>query len=72
MHELKFMSSGRVAAMLGLPKRWLRAETKANRIPHIQAGCRILLHPAAVEQVLAERSALNLSSAEGGEHVKPH
>ena len=45
-----------MARRLGVKARWLRAEAEAGRIPHLKAGDRILLDPAAVERVLLERA----------------
>jgi excisionase family DNA binding protein len=45
-----------VARRLRVPVGWLRAEAQAGRIPHLKAGRQILLHPEAVQKVLAERA----------------
>ena len=38
---------------------WLRLESESGRIPHLNAGGRLLFNLSAVEQALAERAASN-------------
>jgi hypothetical protein len=42
---------------LRLPRKWLRAEALASRIPCLKIGRKLLFNPGAVEKALAERAA---------------
>ena len=53
------LSLARLAARLRLPREWLRDEALAGRLPCLRVGCKLLFNPAAVEQALAERAAIN-------------
>jgi len=46
-----------LAHRLGLPIRWLHAETRAGRLPHLNAGGTLLFDPDAVERTLQRRAA---------------
>jgi len=46
-----------VARRLRVTVAWLRAEALAGRVPHLNAGGRILMNLATVEKALAERAA---------------
>jgi hypothetical protein len=46
-----------LSARLRLPRRWLRAEALASRIPCLKVGRKLLFNPVAVEKTLAERAA---------------
>ena len=54
-----------MARRLHVPLRWLRAEAKAGRIPHVQAERVLLFDASTVERVLIERAR----QAENGEAV---
>lgn len=54
-HEV-FKPIRHVAAKLGVPVAWLKAEAEAGRIPCLRAGRQILLHLDTVEQVLLDRA----------------
>lgn len=58
-----------MARRLGVPVRWLREEAKAGRLPHLNAGGRILVHPEAVECELTARAASLQVTARGGSHA---
>ena len=45
-----------VARRLRVTVGWLRDEATAGRIPHLNAGGRILMNPEAVERVLVARA----------------
>ena len=45
-----------VAARIGVPAAWLRAEAEAGRVPHIRAGRQILISPQQAELVLLRRA----------------
>lgn len=51
-----FMPAIELAAELGLPLAWLKAEAKAGRIPSLQVGRRQLFSADAVRRALAERT----------------
>jgi len=46
-----------LARILRIPIRWLRRETDANRLPHLDADGVSLFNPTAVRNALAERAA---------------
>jgi len=46
-----------LATKLGLPLRWLKQEAQAGRLPHLQAGGRLLFNLHAVKRALADRAA---------------
>ncbi|WP_432797183.1 helix-turn-helix domain-containing protein [Poriferisphaera sp. WC338] len=52
----KYIDVTALASLLGLPREWVSKEAKAGRIPHIQAGRRLLFHPEAVEEALLART----------------
>lgn len=60
--EVKFVPLRQVAISLGVPASWLEAEAKAGRIPHLQAGRRLLFNLAVVEQALFDRAAATVES----------
>ncbi len=47
---------GPTARRLRVPVSWLRAEALAGRIPHLQAGPRLLFDVGTVERLLIERA----------------
>lgn len=51
-----------------VPVAWLRAEAEAGRIPHLQAGKKLLFDPKTVERVLLERAQETEQEAESGSH----
>ena len=51
-----------LASSLGLPRKWLRDEADAGRIPCLRIGRRLLFSLEAVQEVLAERAAKLLES----------
>jgi hypothetical protein len=53
----------RLARLLRLPADWLQREANAGRLPHINAGGRLLFNVRRVTEVLAARAA-----KEGGPH----
>ena len=46
----------RVARMLRVPVKWLRAEAEAGRIPHLRAGRAMLCDLETVERILLQRA----------------
>jgi hypothetical protein len=54
---MPLVSLSRLATELRLPRKWLRREALAGRLPCLRVGRRLLFTTAAVEQVLAERAA---------------
>ena len=65
METRKLMPMAAFARQTGVPASWLKAEAEAGRIPHLRAGSRILVDPAAVERVLLDRA--NEAGKEGGD-----
>lgn len=59
-----FLSAERAAIRLGVPAAWLKAEARAGRIPHLQAGRRVLFNLAIVEQALLERAETTEGNAD--------
>jgi hypothetical protein len=57
-----------MARRLRVPVKWLREEAIAGRIPHLNAGGRLMFEPGTVEQVLTARAA-NESPASTGKAV---
>ena len=45
----RLVDAAAAAAMLGVPKSWVMAEARANRIPHVQLGRYVRFDPAEVE-----------------------
>jgi hypothetical protein len=60
-----FLSTRRASLFLGVPAKWLRAEAKANRIPHLKAGRRLLFNISAVREALLSRT----TGQDGGANV---
>lgn len=44
-----------------IPSTWLKKEALAGRIPHLRTGGSIMLHPASVLAVLADRASKGLN-----------
>ena len=52
------LTADEVAALLGVPKSWVYAETRAGRIPHVKLGPRYRRYRAeAIEQWVSELEA---------------
>ncbi len=51
----RLLAAGEVAALLGVPKSWVYAETRAGRIPHIALGRYRRYRRDAIEVWLANR-----------------
>ena len=60
-----------VAASLGLPRSWLKAEADAGRIPAIRTEKSFLVVPEAVEAVLAGRAGNPAERIDSGSAVTP-
>jgi hypothetical protein len=56
METRKLIPIAAFARYVGVPVGWLKAEAEAGRIPHLQAGSRVLVNPEAVEHVLLQRA----------------
>ena len=46
-----------MARRAAVPATWLRTEAAEGRIPHLQAGNRVLFNPTVVERILLERAS---------------
>ena len=55
--EDELVNIGQLSRKLKLSVRWLRAETDANRIPHLQAERDTLYSLETVRKVLLKRAA---------------
>jgi hypothetical protein len=55
-HTETFLPLRHAAVRLGVPAAWLEAECRANRLPHLRAGRRLLVNPQAAERALLERA----------------
>jgi hypothetical protein len=53
--DTRLIPLGAAARMLHVPPRWLADEARAGRIPHLDAGGRLLVDVAAVSAALSER-----------------
>jgi hypothetical protein len=53
-----------IARRLRVPVRWLRDEALAGRVPHLDAGGKLMADLAAVEAVLHERAVGDRASSE--------
>ena len=56
-HSEVFLPVDQTATRLGVPAAWLKAEAKADRLPHLKAGRRILFHVQTVERALLARAS---------------
>ncbi len=56
--QVQFVPLRKAAMSLGVPASWLEAEAKADRVPHLTAGRRLLFNIEAVAEALLERTAL--------------
>lgn len=52
----KLATARSLALWVGCDKQWLLREAEAGRLPHVNAGGRILFDPEAVEEALIERA----------------
>lgn len=57
MSDTDFKTAAEAAHMLGVPEAWLKAESKAQRIPYLKTGARRLYDIEAVRQCLRDRAA---------------
>jgi excisionase family DNA binding protein len=57
------LSLHQLAAQLRLPRRWLRQEARAGRLPHLRTGRKLLFHRPTVEGALARRAAGEVAHA---------
>jgi len=51
------MTLPRLAFVLRLPRKWLRQEAVAGRLPYLRVGKKLLFNLKAVQESLAERAA---------------
>jgi len=56
-----FLSLDALSVTLGLPRTYLRAEAKAERIPCLRIGRRLLFDADAVRKTLAARAAAGIA-----------
>lgn len=55
--QKKLVRLREMALILGVTQRWLRAEAKSKRVPHLKAEQHYLFCPAATEKFLAARAS---------------
>ena len=56
MSEITPIGIAELAARLKLPIRWIKAEAKAGRLPHIRVGRRWLFNEQSVRKHLGARA----------------
>jgi excisionase family DNA binding protein len=61
MHKTSLLTADDVAAMLGVSRDWVYAETRAGRIPHVPLGRNYRYRPQAIEDWITgiERGRVN-------------
>lgn len=59
--QADIMQLEELARELRLSKTWLKAQTKAGRIPSFKAGMKTIYNPEAVRKALADLAAENHS-----------
>ncbi len=57
MSNEQLVTISQLSRMLKVSVRWLRKETDANRIPHLDAGKDTLYAPEAVRRSLVQRAS---------------
>lgn len=55
MSDTRLLTADEVAVMLGVPKTWVYAETRAGRIPHVTLGRYRRYRPDTLAAWIAER-----------------
>lgn len=55
MSETRLLTADEVAALLGVPKTWVYAETRAGRIPHVTLGRYRRYRREAIDEWIAQR-----------------
>lgn len=55
--DQRLESLGDAALLLDVPRRWLRGEAEAGRVPCLKAGTRLLFNVALVRQLLLKRAS---------------
>jgi excisionase family DNA binding protein len=53
--DTRLLTADDVAAMLGVPKTWVYAETRAGRMPHVELGRYRRYRTDAIEAWIAQR-----------------
>jgi hypothetical protein len=56
MSRIALIPLAAMARQLHVKPSWLADEARAGRVPHLEAGDRLLFHPPAVEKVLLARA----------------
>ena len=55
MSDARLLNADEVAVLLGVPKTWVYAETRAGRMPHVTLGRYRRYRREALEAWIAER-----------------
>jgi hypothetical protein len=54
----RLLPLGAMARRIHVQSRWLASEARAGRLPHVDAGGRILFDAALIERLLLKRAAI--------------
>lgn len=65
MSAAKLLTADEVAVVLGVPKTWVYAETRAGRIPHVRLGRYRRYRREAIDAWIAERERGPLGAGRG-------
>jgi excisionase family DNA binding protein len=55
MADLRLLDAPSLAELLEVPESWIRAEARAERIPHVRLGRYVRFDPAEIEPWLKGR-----------------
>ncbi|HYE18865.1 MAG TPA: hypothetical protein VEA69_10495 [Tepidisphaeraceae bacterium] len=55
--DAQLLTLRQMARLLCVSADWLLGEVDANRLPAVRAGAQVLVHPATVVRILAERAS---------------
>ena len=66
MSETRLLTADEVAVLLGVPKTWVYAETRAGRMPHVTLGRYRRYRREALDAWIAERERGPIAAARRG------
>jgi len=61
--ETEYTSLTATATRLGIPRKWLKDEAEAGRMPHIKTGRRLLFSIGQVRDTLTRRAERQVTDA---------
>lgn len=64
--EARLLHAEEVALILGVPKTWVYAETRAGRLPHVRVGRYRRYRPEAVQRWIGEHERGPVRGHRGG------